>query len=103
MGSYRAGPAPSVAVLSASCVNVCCLIRVLAHVLCVCRTTAGLGGVVAPGVRDETHDFAMEGYRMRRDDLQYVAERVQSFKDGIPAYPAGTFSVSGAGSMLACG
>lgn len=53
----------------------------------------GLGGVVAPGWRNETHDWALEGYRMRSDDMQYVADRVEAFKAAIPAYPGGVFQV----------
>lgn len=60
-------------------------------VLC---AAAGLGCVVAPGVRNETHDWVVEGQRMRADDVRYVAARVEAFKAGIPPYPAGVFKAS---------
>jgi hypothetical protein len=59
----------------------------------VCFAAAGLGGVLAPGMRNETHDWSIEGHRLRSDDVQYVASRVAAFKDGIPRYPAGVFKV----------
>lgn len=48
----------------------------------------------APGVRNETFDFVREGYRMRQEDVQYVAAKVAAFKADIPAYPTNTFHVS---------
>lgn len=50
--------------------------------------------MVAPGLRNETHDWSLEGHRMRTDDVRYVAARVEAFKAGIPPYPAGVFKAS---------
>lgn len=59
-----------------------------------CPACLGLSGVAAPGLRNETHDWSLEGRRMRGDDIQYVASKVAAFKAGIPRYPADVFQVS---------